>query len=47
MVSFVIFYGLKKIMGFRVSEEEEIKGFYLSEQGEIAHGDFLLKDEIY
>lgn len=47
VASFVIFCGLKKVMGLRVSEEEEIRGLDLSEHGESAYGDFLLKDEIY
>lgn len=43
--SFIIFLLLKKVMGLRVSEEEEIKGLDLSERGESAYSEFLLKDE--
>ena len=41
-VSFALFYGLKKTIGIRVSEEEEIRGLDLDEHGMEAYAGFQI-----
>ena len=43
--SFIIFIALKRIMGLRVTKEEERQGLDLSEHGESAYAEFLVGNE--
>ncbi len=42
LTAFIIFYGLKKTVGIRVSKEEEVDGLDLHEHGMDAYADFRL-----
>jgi Amt family ammonium transporter len=41
-VALLLFYALKKTVGIRVSEEEELRGLDISEHGQEAYGGFQI-----
>ena len=45
IMGFIIFIALKRIMGLRVTKEEERQGLDLSEHGESAYAEFLVGNE--
>lgn len=43
-ISFVVWYAIKKVMGVRVSREEEIQGLDIGEHGNQAYPEFVIMD---
>lgn len=41
----IVFFIIKKLVGLRVSDEEQIEGLDLGEHGNVAYGDFVIEDK--
>jgi Amt family ammonium transporter len=44
-VMLLVFFIIKKTVGLRVSDEEQIEGLDIGEHGNVAYGDFVIQDK--